>query len=187
MLICIITMVLKVCVAEWELYLDRDITQTLMSVNGDLVQPSVDLSIERPVCIGARSSEEGYDFPCFHYGQLSQPLQYALVAEWRSDIIVGLSLIRNNSLNGIVPIRDPMQIPEGPRAPAVPLKKITKTYADKKRAKEEPAVAASQLDEDEEDKDTGFLTKNWRTILAGIVIYSLVTSFTANSNTQSAD
>ena len=131
------------------------------------------------------------DHDCFSLLQLVTPLSYELV--WNYEInrfslvynesLVDSAIYNNYTGNQILPIvRSSTKSPLGD---VVKLKKVTKTYADKK--KELNNVILDKEDGDElnndgknKNRDSGYeedkswLEKNWKGIIVGIVLYNLV-------------
>lgn len=88
-----------------------------------------------------------------------------------ANILYKLSLKPNPHAHGIeASLKKPVP---GPEAPAVKLRKVTKTYEDKK-AKLDPSAAS--FEEDIEIDDRSFLQKNWKFILIGLALYAFSTS-----------
>ncbi|CCD22915.1 Emc10p NDAI_0A07610 [Naumovozyma dairenensis CBS 421] len=123
-----------------------------------------------PYCIGATFEESGKNIPCFSYLQLENPFHYDLIIDLQGEEISKLSLLHNIEKDGInAIIREPIN---GPVAPAIKLKKITKTYADKKANKQSGSEQFAE--EDEEPVEGSWIQNNWKMLLVGLLVYNLV-------------
>lgn len=128
-----------------------------------------ELVIKGASCIDAALGEDEDAFPCFSYLELMDPLHYDLIVDLHGENISKLSLVYNSDAQGIVPvIRHPVN---GPEAPAIKLKKVTKTYKDKKAAKN---AATAQFEEDADLDNRSWFQKNWKMLLIGLVAYNLI-------------
>lgn len=134
------------------------------------VDPSPEnLSLEGSYCIDASFDQGEVDFPCFTFLDLQDPLHYSLVLELHGTDISKLSLTYSPEVSGINPV---IRRPEvGPEAPAIKLKKITKTYKDKKAAKN---VATAQYEDSEELDTRSWVQKNWKMLVIGLVAYNVI-------------
>ena len=131
------------------------------------------------------------DHDCFTVLQLMTPLSYELVWNYeinRFALVYNESLIdhpvyNNNTGNVIFPVVRPST--KSPLGDVIKLKKVTKTYADKK--KELSNVILDKEDGDDlsndgenknrdsgNEEDKSWLEKNWKRIIVGIVLYNLV-------------
>lgn len=113
------------------------------------------------------------------YLQLKLPLAYDLYVETKhgSYIPYKLSLKPNPNSNGILPV---LRVPTpGPEAPAIKLKKVTKTYP---TAKAEFGSATAAFEEDIEPDNRNFIQKNWKYIVIGLVIYSITNAGRASND-----
>ncbi|QLQ79777.1 hypothetical protein HG537_0C04260 [Torulaspora globosa] len=127
------------------------------------------LPIEGAVCIDASFDQGTVEFPCFSFLELQDPLHYSLTLELHDTEISKLSLVYDPEVDGIIPtIRRPKA---GPQAPAIKLKKITKTYRDKKAAKN---AATAQYEDNEEVDTRSWMQKNWKMLVIGLVAYNLI-------------
>lgn len=128
-----------------------------------------DLPIEGAVCIDAYFDGGSVEFPCFSFLELQDPLNYSLTLELHDNEITKLSLVHDPEANGIFPsIRRPKA---GPEAPAIKLKKITKTYRDKKAAKN---AATAQYEDNDEVDTRSWMQKNWKLLVIGLVAYNII-------------
>lgn len=122
-------------------------------------------------CIGVKAEDKSINIPCFSLIELIKPLHYNLIL----DIVKGengndinkFSLVYNETANGIVPVF--REAVDSEKAPAIKLKKVTKTYADKKKESESTAV-----EEDSELDERSWMEKNWRMLVIGVLVYTFV-------------
>ncbi|SCW03678.1 LAFE_0G15764g1_1 [Lachancea fermentati] len=124
---------------------------------------------ENSYCIGAEF--DGNYYSCFSYIKVKYPLHYDLFIDTRHDshLLYKLSLKPNLSAKGINPVlREPVA---GPEASAIKLKKVTKTYEDKKSKLGSPAAS---FEEDIEPDERTFVQKNWKYMLIGLVLYTVI-------------
>lgn len=140
------------------------------------------LSEEDAYCIDATFVESGRTIPCFSYLEVQSPLQYSLIVDAHGDEISKLSFVYNSGVEGIVPIiRRPSS---GPAAPAIKLKKVTKTYKDVKAAKD---AATVQFKDEGEADDRSWIQKNWKMLLIGLVVYNVITISTRRQQSQQSE
>ncbi|SCU94563.1 LANO_0E07184g1_1 [Lachancea nothofagi CBS 11611] len=142
--------------------------EELSSVNVTDINESLQ---EDSYCFGAHMNENYYS--CFSYVRLRYPLHYDLYLDTKHNthLLYKLSLKPNPKADGIqTSIREPQQ---GPESPPVKLRRITKTYEDK-RSKLGSASAA--FEEDVEVDERTFLQKNWKYMLIGLVLYAVIMS-----------
>lgn len=105
------------------------------------------------------------------FNKVKYPLHYDLFIDTRHDshLLYKLSLKPNLSAKGINPVlREPVA---GPEASAIKLKKVTKTYEDKKSKLGSPAAS---FEEDIEPDERTFVQKNWKYMLIGLVLYTVI-------------
>lgn len=120
-------------------------------------------------CVDATFNDGTKDFPCFSYLEISDPLHYDFIVNLHGNKIDKLSLVYNPEVEDIAAsIRYPIK---GPEAPAIKLKKVTKTYKDKKTAKK---GATAQFEEDVESDNRSWMQKNWKMLLIGLVVYNVI-------------
>lgn len=120
-------------------------------------------------CVGAILVESDRELPCFSYLELQQPLNYSLIIDTHDDQLSKLSLVYNSGVEGIVPvIRRPVR---GPEAPPIKLKKVTKTYKDKRAAKD---TATAQFKDEDDADGRSWIQKNWKMLLVGLVVYNVI-------------
>ncbi|SCU93044.1 LAME_0F02454g1_1 [Lachancea meyersii CBS 8951] len=131
---------------------------------------------EDSYCVGAQVAENYY--PCFSYIKLKYPLHYDLYLDTKSDshLLYKLSLKPNPQASGIEGTIRSAQ--EGPQAPPEKLRRVTKTYEDKKK-KAQLGSASASFEEDVEVDDRTFLQKNWKYLLIGLVLYAVSTGGSA--------
>lgn len=136
-------------------------------------------------CIGIE------DHDCFTLLQLTTPLSYELIWDYEinhfslvyNDSLIDNPIYNKNHKNMILPLVRPST--KSSLGDVIKLKKVTKTYADKKKElgnvildKEDGDDSTNvnrninQKDDNEEDKS--WLEKNWKRIIVGIVLYNLV-------------
>ncbi|SCU84593.1 LADA_0D02608g1_1 [Lachancea dasiensis] len=124
---------------------------------------------EDSYCVGAQMDENYYS--CFSYVKLRYPLHYDLYLDTshNTHLLYKLSLKPNPRARGIESwIRDPEL---GPEAHPVKLRRVTKTYDDKKKASLKSGSASFEEDIDVDERS--FLQKNWKYIVIGLVLYAL--------------
>lgn len=120
-------------------------------------------------CIDASFDQGRTEFPCFSFLELQNPLHYSLVVDLHGDEISKLTLTYDSDVNDINPvIRRPESAPE---APAIKLKKVTKTYKDKKAAQNK---ATAQYEDSEELDTRSWMQKNWKMLAIGLVAYNII-------------
>ncbi|CAB4253106.1 similar to Saccharomyces cerevisiae YDR056C Putative protein of unknown function [Maudiozyma barnettii] len=161
---------------------DSDTHQITPLVAPPVVEDSIRQDV--PYCIDADSKDPQLQQSCFTLMELETILHYNLVLSVDTDTndIQKFSLIRNENATTIEPIvQDPAMAPV---APAVLLKKKTKTYADKKKDTAQGAEQFSKATEksEEEEDDRNYLQKNWKQLVIGLVIYNVVTSIMKPKN-----
>ena len=129
-------------------------------------------------CINAKV-DDTVDYPCFSLLELTLPLRYNFVMATDPvvDEVLKLSLVYNETVDGIVPTV--MLAVDAPLPPAAKLKKVTKTYADLKKEKENLNAAAPQLTDDDFDEENteenqSWMKKNWRKLVVGFIIYNVI-------------
>ncbi|CEP63811.1 Emc10p LALA0_S09e03026g [Lachancea lanzarotensis] len=133
----------------------------------------IDSLQEDAYCVGAQMAENYYS--CFSFIKLKYPLHYDLFLDTKSDshLLYKLSLKPNPHVSGIVgTIRN---VQEGPEVNSVKLRRVTKTYEDKKKNAQLGSSSAS-FQEDVEIDDRTFLQKNWKYLLIGLVLYAVSTA-----------
>ena len=159
--------------------------------NSLVVKQSLDASLNHIIdpnalyCIGIG------DHDCFNLLQLVTPLSYELIWDYEINhfsLVYNDSLINNpidsdNPGNVILPVvRSSTKSPLGD---VIKLKKVTKTYADKKKELDNVMLDKEDGDDSNNDgkytnkkrdtgKDKSWLEKNWKRIIVGIVLYNLV-------------
>ncbi|AQZ18132.1 YDR056C [Zygosaccharomyces parabailii] len=112
---------------------------------------------------------DGGSSTCFSFLEIESPLHYNLLIDVDDNQIRKLSLVHNREVEGIIPeVRRPVK---GPEAPAMKLRKITKTYQDKKADKK---VTTAQFSEEDTIDDKSWLQKNWKILAIGLVVYNVV-------------
>ncbi|SCU93548.1 LAFA_0F16974g1_1 [Lachancea sp. 'fantastica'] len=128
---------------------------------------------EDAYCVGAQMAENYYS--CFSYVKLKYPLHYDLYLDTKSDshLLYKLSLKPNPHVSGIAGTIRSVQ--DGPEASPAKLRRITKTYEDKKKSAQMGASSAA-FQEDVEIDDRTFLQKNWKYLLIGLVLYAVSTA-----------
>lgn len=132
-------------------------------------------------CIGMSSNDLRLNDRCFSLIELEFPLHYNLVANINDNNIQKMSLVWNRNATLIEPLS--LDMVAAPLPPVIPLKKTTKTYADKRKEANDINIIdtkkneKTQGGEDEEEDDRNYLQKNWKQILVGLVIYNVVGSF----------
>ncbi|QLL32899.1 hypothetical protein HG536_0D04210 [Torulaspora globosa] len=127
------------------------------------------LQIQGAVCVDASFDQGAVEFPCFSFLELQDPLHYSLILELHDKEISKLSLVYDPEVDGVTPaIRRPEA---GPEAPAIKLKKITKTYRDKRAAKN---AATAQYEDNEEVDTRSWMQKNWKMLVIGLVAYNII-------------
>lgn len=137
------------------------------------------VSSNQAYCLDAKFDNGEMEFSCFQYTELSFPLQYNLVLDLHGDELEKLSLTFNPAYDGILPvIRAPVK---GPSPSAIKLKKVTKTYKDKKAGTK---ALTAQFEEDVEVENKSWIQKSWKKIVLGAVIYSAVSSFGSGAKKQ---
>lgn len=111
---------------------------------------------------------------CFSLIEFNLPLSYELIWDYE---INEFSLIYNETLT----INDTNVIIGQVRnstfsdlADVTKLKKITKTYADKKKELSN-VVVDKESDDKEDGEEKSWMEENWKKIVVGIVLYNLVT------------
>lgn len=108
------------------------------------------------------------DNECFTLVELTLPLSYTLL--WNYEINK-FSLIYNHESNGTkMVVRNSTR---SELADVIKLKKITKTYADKKKEMKN-VVLDKEADEVGEGAEKSWLEQNWKKIVVGLVLYNLV-------------
>lgn len=129
-------------------------------------------------CISAEV-DDTVNYPCFSLLELTLPLRYNFVVATDPvvDEILKLSLVYNETVDGIVPTV--MLAVDAPLPPAAKLKKVTKTYADLKKEKDNLNAAAPQLTDDDFDEENAeenqsWMKKNWRKLVVGFIIYNVI-------------
>ncbi|CCF59535.1 hypothetical protein KAFR_0H01250 [Kazachstania africana CBS 2517] len=126
-------------------------------------------------CVGIKSTDHVWDSDCFSFMELQVPFSYDLVIQLDENTIQKVSLAYNETTEGIMPKLK--ETTDGPIAPASKLKKITKTYADKK---EDKKLGSEETDEEEKP----WYVKNWKSIVIGIIIYNLVVASAKKSQDE---
>lgn len=133
-------------------------------------------------CIGMSSTESSsLTDRCFSLIELESPLHYNLVANINDDRIQKMSLVWNGNATAIEPVS--LDMAAAPLPPVIPLKKTTKTYADKRKEANDINIVDTKKNEkragedEEEVDDRNYLQKNWKQLLIGLVIYNVVSSF----------
>lgn len=163
-----------------------------------------------PVCISANiNGETTQEFPCFSYMKLDKSSEYVFIMDLQDDNkIHDISFAKigervavkpeskteeeeeqNLISSNIIPnIRFPSQ---GPQASAISLKKVTKTYQDKRAELEKQKGgqlgaldAVSSEDEETDEEEKTWFEKNWKSLAIGFMIYNLFSSFTRNNRRQ---
>lgn len=131
-------------------------------------------------CIGMSSSDSSLTQRCFSLLQLESPLHYNLVADINDNKIQKMSLVWNRNASSIEPLT--LDMADAPLPPVIPLKKTTKTYADKRKEANDLNVVdddkkkKEKIDGEDDEDDRNYLQKNWKQLLIGLVIYNVVTS-----------
>lgn len=125
-----------------------------------------------PYCVSAQlENDSNKDMSCFSMMNLKTPLHYDLLFDMHDDKIHKLSLVANEESDGIQPvIRNPV---EGHKAPAIQLKKTTKTYKDKKLNEN---GSPTQIEEDTVPLEGNWFESNWKILVIGIILVNLVAS-----------
>lgn len=141
-----------------------------------------ELPSDTAYCVDATFEQSGTTIPCFSYLELQYPFKYSLIIDLHDEEISKLSLVYNSGVEGIVPtIRRPVN---GPEAPPFKLKKVTKTYKDKKAAKD---AATAQFKDEEDVDDRSWMQKNWKMLLIGLVVYNIIAFGSRQQQRQQAD
>lgn len=122
-------------------------------------------------CIGAKieDDETQTEVPCFSYLELEAPLHHDIIVDIYDEELYKLTFSYNEHHLGIIPII--REVTTGPTAPAIKLKKVTKTYADKKVNRDE---GTAQFAEDDEIVEKTWIQKNWKMLVIGLVLYNLI-------------
>ncbi|CCE61464.1 hypothetical protein TPHA_0A03880 [Tetrapisispora phaffii CBS 4417] len=128
-----------------------------------------------PFCIYSKfQSSTKYDHlenKCFSFMNIVTPLHYLVDIEMHetSNSIHKISLLKNEDVDGIEVI---VSYPEvAHEAPAGKLRKITKTYKDKKLEKNQPSQIVKETTEDEQQS---WIQQNWKLLALGWVIYNVI-------------
>ncbi|CCH62868.1 hypothetical protein TBLA_0I02100 [Henningerozyma blattae CBS 6284] len=188
------------------------------------VEENLELNLqnfENPVCISAiinGNSDYHKNIPCFSYMKLMKDVPYQLNIEMYDadkDIINSLSFSKEEKIEyqenastketneepteeataGNLNIQAKIVYPRaGPQAPAIPLKKVTKTYKDKREAAANKAsvqfgttdAETAETDEDEEAPKSWF-EQNWRTMVFGILAYNFYSALTRGNKRKEAE
>lgn len=124
------------------------------------------------------SNEDNYS-PCISYIRLQHPLKYDLNIDlsYNNLSIYKLSVKPNFKSNGLVPVI--RTFTTGAQPGIIKLKKVTKTYKDKKKIDPTSATASYQED-DQEMKEMSFFEKYWKYLLLGILVYTLTKNKSQN-------
>ncbi|CAL9735279.1 endoplasmic reticulum membrane protein complex subunit 10 [Monosporozyma servazzii] len=142
-------------------------THNFTTVPSTIITETTDINTDELYCIKFGSDD------CFSLLQLNTPLSYELI--WDYEInqfsLVFNELLSNNDTNVILAVlRDSTR---SELADVTKLKKITKTYADKK--KEINNVIVDKEADDEVVADgKSWMEENWKKIVVGIILYNLV-------------
>ncbi|SMN20345.1 similar to Saccharomyces cerevisiae YDR056C Putative protein of unknown function [Maudiozyma saulgeensis] len=155
---------------------DSDLQEITPLVSPTVVDPEIKQDV--PYCIDSRSNDPQLQQTCFTLTELENELHYKLVlsVDTENNDVQKFSMVWNENSTSIEPIvQDPTLAPV---APAILLKKTTKTYADKKKDTARGSEQFSKATEknEEEVDDRNYLQKNWKQLLIGLVIYNVVTS-----------
>ena len=166
--------------------LDGEHTQSLGTLDyeretGVLAVTSSAAAAEVPLgnsayCIGTHSSDSSLEHSCFSLLELEWPLHYRL--EVSGD---KFSLVHDPTVDGLSGAV--VEAGEAPLGSAIPLRKTTKTYADKRKDSEDgaeqfgagSATEGASEEEEPEGGPLGYLKNNWKQLLVGLVIYNVVT------------
>lgn len=137
------------------------------SRNVSIIEKPTSESTQGVHCVAA--TYDGGSSSCFSFLDIQDPLHYSLLIDVHDQQIRKLSLVHNSEVDGIVPeLRFPV---EGPEAPALKLRKTTKTYKEKKANKK---ATTAQFSEDDTSDDRPWIQKNWKLLAIGLVVYNVV-------------
>lgn len=127
-----------------------------------------------PHCLNALAENGELALRCFQVMEILSPLHYNLILHVYDNQLQRVTLAYNPDVDGIVPKVN--LAARGPNPQAIKLKRVTKTYKDKKAG--DKALTA-QFEEDVVVENKSWFQRNWKKLIMGAVIYSAISSYGA--------
>lgn len=128
----------------------------------------IDINTDELYCINFGSGD------CFSLLELNKPLSYELIWDYEINTF---SLVYNEllSIGGTDVVAAMVRnCTRSELADVTKLKKITKTYADKKKEVNNVIVDKEADDQEVDGEEKSWMEENWKKIVVGVVLYNLV-------------